>query len=75
MIISSGLTTEIDTADEGVTQLTNFRIESGIVNCPLSLIILTALIFSDYKQSFSSNKQSFSSNSQKSENCQDRIVL
>ena len=49
-MISSGFTTDIETADEGVTQLTNFRIESGIVSCPRSLIILTALIVSDYQK-------------------------
>ncbi|MEK7558748.1 MAG: hypothetical protein AAB521_00410 [Patescibacteria group bacterium] len=44
-MISSGLITEIETADEGVTQFTNLRIESGIVNCPLSLIIAVPCVF------------------------------
>ena len=48
--IGNGFITEIVTADIGVTQFTNLRIESGIVNCPRSLIILTAFILSEYQK-------------------------
>lgn len=48
--ISSGFCTEMDTADMGVIQLTALRIDSGIVSCPLSLIMLVDFIFSEYQK-------------------------
>lgn len=50
MTISSGFITEIETADEGVTQFTTLRIESGIVNWPRSLTMETVFMFSEYQK-------------------------
>lgn len=48
-MISSGFTTVMEIADMALTQLTLFRMLSGMVNCPLLRIILIVFIFSDYQ--------------------------